>query len=153
MGEAGDGGRLDKAGNEGGSNDHPRQTPELDRIQLKTCSKEDDCQAERAKASREDWIQLMPNVARVAVGGDCTRWMSCVFFVKILGIVQIVQRVNEGGIEAVLGALSAAKLAIVVGDVLEKDANDEHAKERGQGDSDARYVTKQIPKQFDQVPT
>ena len=62
------------------------------------------------------------------------------------------QRVNKGGIEAFLGALSAAKLAVVVGDVLEKDANDEHAKERGQGDGDARHVTEQIPKQFDQVP-
>ena len=92
----------------------------------------------------------MPNVARVAVARDCARWMSCiVVFLKILWIVKIMQRINKGGIQASLSALSAAKLAIVVGDVLEKDANDEHTKERRQGHSDARYATKQIPQQLD----
>ena len=66
--------------------------------------------------------------------------------------MEIVQRVDKGGIEAGIGALSAAKLAVVVGDVLEKDAHNEHAKERGKGDSDPRCTTKQIPEQFDQVP-
>ena len=92
MGEAGNGGGLDEAGNEGGTDDHTGQTPQLDRIQLETCSEEDDCQAESAKTAREDWIQLVPNVARVAVAWDCTcRSRDCTSGepLKILLIVKI----------------------------------------------------------------
>ena len=154
MGEAGDGGRLYEAGDEGGADNHPGETPQLDWIQLETCSKKDHGQAEGAKASRQDWIQLVANVARVAIAWECTRGIGrSRERLKVIRIVEIVQRVNKGGIQSRLSALGAAKLSDVVRDVLEEDPNDKHPKERRQGHGDARNATEQIPQQLDKVTT
>ena len=153
MGEAGDGGRLYEAGDEGGTDNHPGETPQLDWIQLETCSKKDDGQAEGAKASRQDWIQLVANVARVAIAWECARAIGFRERLKVIRIVEIVQRVNKGGIQSSLSALGAAKLSDVVRDVLQEDPNDKHSKERRQGHGDARNTTKQIPQQLDKVTT
>ena len=61
-------------------------------------------------------------------------------------IFKVVQRINKSCILPVDGALSAPKLAKVVGDVLQEDAHHQHAKERRQRHSDTRNVAEQISK-------
>ena len=146
MRECGNSGCLDKAGDESGSDDHPGEPPQLHRVELETSSEKDHSQAKSAEASRENWVQLVSNVARVAVAWDGFTCLITIREFQILGKVKIVQGVHERGIEAGLGALGSSKLAKVVGDVLQEDPHHQHAKERRQRHSDTRNMAEQISK-------
>ena len=71
----------------------------------------------------------------------------------MVGVLEIVQRVDKGCIPAVNGALGATKLPKVVGDVLEKDPDHQHAKQGWQHDVHPHQLAQKSAKKFDAKST
>ena len=72
---------------------------------------------------------------------------------SMVWIFKVVQRINKSCILPVDGALSAPKLAKVVGDVLEKDPNHEHSKQGWQHNVDTHQLAQKSAKKFDTQST
>ena len=72
---------------------------------------------------------------------------------SMVWIFKVVQRINKSCILPVDGALSAPKLAKVVGDVLEKDPDHQHAKQRRQHDVHPHQLAQKSAKKFDTKST
>ena len=64
-------------------------------------------------------------------------------------VVQVVQRVDKGGVPPVDGALGTSELAKVVRDVLEQHPDHEHAKEGRQNDVHTHQLAQKAAEQFD----
>ena len=64
-------------------------------------------------------------------------------------VVQVVQRVDKGGVPPVDGALGSSELAEVVRNVLEQHPDHEHAKEGRQNDVHPHQLAQKVAEQFD----
>ena len=67
----------------------------------------------------------------------------------MIRVVQVVQRVDKGGVPPVDGALGTSELAEVVRDVLEQHPDHEHAKEGRQNDVHPHQLAQKAAEQFD----
>ena len=67
----------------------------------------------------------------------------------MIRVVQVVQRVDKGGVPSVDGALGTSELAEVVRDVLEQHPDHEHAKEGRQNDVHPHQLAQKAAEQFD----
>ena len=64
-------------------------------------------------------------------------------------VIQVVQRVDKGGVPPVDGALGTSELAEVVRDVLEQHPDHEHAKEGRQNDVHTHQLAQKAAEHFD----
>ena len=64
-------------------------------------------------------------------------------------VIQVVQRVDKGGVPPVDGALGTSELAEVVRNVLEQHPDHEHAKEGRQNDVHPHQLAQKAAEQFD----
>ena len=68
---------------------------------------------------------------------------------SMVWIFKVVQRINKSCILPVDGALSAPKLAKVVGDVLEKDPDHQHTEQRWQHNVHPHQLAQKAAEHFD----
>ena len=70
-----------------------------------------------------------------------------------VGVLDVMEGIHKGGVVTVDGALGPSKLTKVVGDILEEDANQQHAEEGRQDDLHAYQPAHQPSEALDKEPS